>query len=376
MSAAGPSLLLFVGGVGGSEIEDLVAGAQHAAALDTLAAARASGAFDRLLLVTDAPALAEQAGADVTVELVAGEFHFGRRLTDVVRRHRIERAVYLGGGGLPLLDAAALGQLAQQIARLERGAIANNLFSADLVAFAPAAAIAAIPPPARDNSLCQLLRTRAGLPVTELPRSAATLFDLDTPTDLLILQIHPGAGPHARCYLEQLGWDTTTMRRAGQLFTQIQAQVVVAGRVSSALWSHLERETACRVRVIAEERGMEADGRVERGLVRSLLGFHLEAVGLERFFAELAELGDAIFLDSRVLLGHRGHAVSRADRFWSDLGVPERIADPFLRAFTAAARAAPVPVILGGHSLVAGGLWALNDAAWLENDRRLAATGQ
>jgi hypothetical protein len=30
-----------------------------------------------------------------------------------------------------------------------------------------------------------------------------------------------------------------------------------------------------------------------------------------------------------------------------------------------------MPVLLGGHSLVSGGLMALNDIAWLENDRRL-----
>jgi hypothetical protein len=28
-------------------------------------------------------------------------------------------------------------------------------------------------------------------------------------------------------------------------------------------------------------------------------------------------------------------------------------------------------VLLGGHSLVSGGLMAINDAAWAENDRRL-----
>jgi hypothetical protein len=31
-------------------------------------------------------------------------------------------------------------------------------------------------------------------------------------------------------------------------------------------------------------------------------------------------------------------------------------------------------VVPGGHTLVAGGLMALNDIAWAENDRRLGKT--
>jgi hypothetical protein len=50
---------------------------------------------------------------------------------------------------------------------------------------------------------------------------------------------------------------------------------------------------------------------------------------------------------------------SPADRFNSDLRRPNDIADSFLRNFTAAALAAPIPVVLGGHSLVSGGLLAL-----------------
>ena len=54
-----------------------------------------------------------------------------------------------------------------------------------------------------------------------------------------------------------------------------------------------------------------------------------------------------------------------ADRFHADLLMDAQVEDPFLRAFTAAARTAPVPVVLGGHSLVAGGLAALLEGAGL-----------
>ena len=47
---------------------------------------------------------------------------------------------------------------------------------------------------------------------------------------------------------------------------------------------------------------------------------------------------------------------SAEDRFASDLLLPERVADPWLRALTASALAAPIPVLLGGHTLVGPGL--------------------
>lgn len=84
-------------------------------------------------------------------------------------------------------------------------------------------------------------------------------------------------------------------------------------------------------------------------------------MGLEQFFHEMGELADAMFLDSRVMMAARGSWPSPADRFYSDLRRPDDIADPFLREFTAAALAALIPVVLGGHSLVSGGLLALID---------------
>ena len=148
-------------------------------------------------------------------------------------------------------------------------------------------------------------------------------------------------------------------------------QVAVAGRVGgSQAWQYLERETACRVRLFAEERGLATAPAGYRA--RSLLGFLVEEVGCERFFQRIAELGDGAIIDTRVIEAHLGVEPSREDRFQSDLLAWEAIEEPFLRRFTKAAAEAPIPVLLGGHSLVSGGLMAINDAAWAENDRRVA----
>jgi hypothetical protein len=70
-----------------------------------------------------------------------------------------------------------------------------------------------------------------------------------------------------------------------------------------------------------------------------------------------------------VLLAHRLGASERAwpsteDRFASDLLLPDRVRDPWLRALTQAAVDAPVPILLGGHSLVGPGLRLALGASW------------
>lgn len=114
---------------------------------------------------------------------------------------------------------------------------------------------------------------------------------------------------------------------------------------------------------------MQAAGTDADGTARSLLGQLLAAAGPARFFTELLpELCRAAFIDVRPALVQLGLRPSRADRFAADLGRVEEIADPVLREIVAAANVSPVPVVLGGHSLVSGGLELLNQWAWDEHD--------
>ncbi|HXR27332.1 MAG TPA: hypothetical protein VN771_05665, partial [Candidatus Baltobacteraceae bacterium] len=73
---------------------------------------------------------------------------------------------------------------------------------------------------------------------------------------------------------------------------------------------------------------------------------------------------DGAILDSRVLLADRlgpdeARWPSAEDRYASDLLRAEAIADPWLRDLTASAAGAPIPILLGGHTLVGPGLRVL-----------------
>jgi 2-phospho-L-lactate guanylyltransferase (CobY/MobA/RfbA family) len=352
-----PTLIVFLGGFGSSEVERLVDSARTAASFDAIDAWGSNA-----IIVTDDPELRANT-ARVLIDHDTGDFHFGRRLAGVIQRHNIERAVYIGGGSVPLFGPNDFAGVAARVT--DAVAVTNNLYSSDLIAFpVNDRVLATIESVGRDNSLARALKDDAGLEVQSLERTVATQFDIDTPTDVCVLALTGEGGARLQAQLASLDLDVERYRAVLPLFLDTTKQIVVAGRVGTHSWSYLERETACRVRLFAEERGMEADGRAASGAARSLLGYYLDAVGLERFFETLGELGDAAFIDTRVLLAHKRIEASREDRFLSDLGRWEGIGEPFLRDFTRAAVEAPMPVLLGGHSLMAGGLMALNEYAW------------
>lgn len=374
------TLIVMAGGGGGdTPIEQAMDSACQSSARDTIERALEADVASRIVVATNWTGWATSlADLPVQVDLDASQpptpFHFGRRLAGVVERHNIRRAFYVGGGSAPLMGGSALRAVADAIRHDDGLIVTNNIHSSDWAAFAPAEIAVRLADELRsDNSLGWILSRLGGLAAREWPHSAATQFDLDTPTDLLIAGLRTpfsrqgkkdadeGTGPHLRANIAALGWDDSHLRAAAQVLTTPAKHIILAGRISQSTWAHLESQTQCWIRVFSEERGMRATGRQAHGLVRSLLADYLELVGLERFFREMGELGDAMFLDSRVIMAARKSWPSPADRFYSDLRRPDSITDPFLRDFTAAALAAPIPVVLGGHSLVSGGLWALLD---------------
>jgi len=159
------------------------------------------------------------------------------------------------------------------------------------------------------------------------------------------------------------------LERIGKVIRDRAGELVVAGRVPANTWQDLETETACRIRCLVEERGMRS-ARDPENLPRSILTALMRRSSPADLIEELSQLGDAVVLDTRVLMASAARS-SDADawppeeeRFASDFGDHARITTPWLRELTEAATNASVPFLFGGHALVSDGLRLIVAAAW------------
>ena len=292
-----------------------------------------------------------RAGAtDVRVEGDAEDVPFGARLRAIVAQIGDRGLVLLGSGAVPLARPADRRAFTSAAAADGSTVLANNRYSADIVAIPRPWDLGAIPDLAADNGLPRWLEERAGRPVADLRRRWRLAVDLDSPLDAALIgrPVPPASTALAR------------LDAVAAVAADATAELVVAGRTSATTLAWLETAARARVRALVEERGLRTR-RTDQRPARSILGLMLDRTGPAGLGEVLAGLGDAALVDTRVLLAHRCGADERGwpspeDRFASDLLLADRIRDPWLRALTASAVAAPIPVVLGGHSLVGPGV--------------------
>jgi len=300
------------------------------------------------------------AGA-ASVRIMAGppdDVSFGARLRAIARGLGPGGLVVLGSGAVPLLRAADAARFLAVAARDDRVALANNRYSADIVAVARAREVLAGLPPdlATDNALPRWLAASADVDVSDLRDRWRLGVDIDSPLDLVVL------GPRFARHLDPDHREVAEARLEAirVIASNVGAELLVAGRTSAAALAWLEVTTAARTRALVEERGLRTSVNGQRPPA-SVLGLLLERDGPASLGTHLARLADAALVDSRVLLAHRLGPDETSwptpeDRFASDLLLPARVDDPWLRELTAAAAAAPIPIVLGGHTLVGPGL--------------------
>ena len=320
-------------------------------------------------------------------------FHWGRWYAAAARAmlvrvraegRPLDAMGYAGAGALALADDSLIESL---ISAIPGEAVANNRYSTDafMVAGQPSgrltleAAFAALEECSTDNAAMHCLES-AGFAVRDLSTASWARFDVDTPLDLALLRLGTRLPTTRRpdgvmaAYLEMAilpgghSLEVPNLPRISAVMRDRDAQLVVAGRVPSSSWAYLETESACRVRCFIEERGMRS---ARDAVPHSLLADWMDRLGPAELVKELGSLGDAVILDSRVLMASRaGSSESSAwppaeERFASDFLDAAAVETPWLAELTEAAAASSVPFLLGGHALVSDGLRILVDAAWM-----------
>jgi len=340
----------------------------------------------RLLATELSQRLGRLGAAVVPLPSVADDgFHWGRWFSGAARM-AVEQAAghvdaigYAGGGALALLADDDLDALLSPIAG---EVVANNRFSADafVVAGDLDRALDVLAVCETDNAAARRL-DEAGFVTRDLGSAPWTRFDVDTTLDLALLRLASrldGTRPLDAAvggYLEMArlpgggSLEVPHLARLGEVIRDRNAELVVGGRIPGATSADLETEAACRVRAFVEERGMRS-ARGGENVPRSILAALMAGSSPAELVAELTRLGDAVVVDSRVLMAAVAASPDPRDwppeeeRFASDFGDASRITTSWLRELTEAAGGASVPFLLGGHALISDGLRLIVRAAW------------
>ena len=243
-----------------------------------------------------------RAAGAADVAIVAGPpdaTSFGERLRTLVRADRPAGLVILGSGAIPLATARDLRDLVAAAGADDRVALANNRYSADVVAIAGAwPVLDDVPDLPSDNALPRWLAEVAGYEVADLRRRWRLAVDIDGPLDLVLIG---SAGVDAPV---DLGPVRASIAAVRSVAADRSMELIVAGRTSAATVGWLERMTPSRTRALIEERGLRTATAGQRPPA-SVLAALIERDGPESFGDLLAGFGDAAIVDTRVLMAAR-----------------------------------------------------------------------
>src|SRR5881396_2393377 len=193
------AFIVFFGRGGSSDLERQLDTVKIAIGGVVLARAGQAG-FSRLYGVTndEEAAAAFRAKGAAILPARTEPFHFGQELSRIIHEKKLDRVCTIGAGAGALLQTSELRALREDLESSEAVVLSNNSYSADLVAFTPASALDAIDLPATDNPLPRRLHQQAGLSSRQMEKSAASLLDVDTPTDAALLVRHPACPDELR----------------------------------------------------------------------------------------------------------------------------------------------------------------------------------
>jgi CTP:molybdopterin cytidylyltransferase MocA len=320
-------------------------------------------------------ALLEHAGAGAAV-FIDG-WHEGLAFGEVLAKIAPARGgvVVFGSGAVPRLNSLDARRLVAAASSSGNVALTNNRYSSDIVALGRAAVLRDLPALPSDNALPRWLEERARVRVAELPGRDHLALDLDTPLDVCLAALAPGATGWLRRAVADAGIGVPRHHELRAVARDPRRELLVFGRSGSRTLAWLERNVRCRVRFLAEERGLRASSplamRATSVAARSAsaaprrpaatLSLLLAQRGPEALSQVVAELADAALIDSRVLLAARlgideSGWPAPVDRFASDLHDHAAVGDPWLHALTRSAAEAKQPILLGSHSLVGPGV--------------------
>ena len=118
-----------------------------------------------------------------------------------------------------------------------------------------------------------------------------------------------------------------------------------------------KKNIPCKIRFLSEERGLKIRGKASS----SLLKYFFKSENFDNLFKFFENIFDGVIFDTRIIFSLFAGEYEQEDVYLSDMKIWQKIKNPFIKFFTKKIAESKIPIILGGHSVVNGGLMALSN---------------
>ena len=293
----------------------------------------------------------------VIFEKTEKNFNFGKYLLKIINKYSLDKIFYFGAGSCYFLNTDELKFISENT--LQGQFISNNPISSDFISFASSDLNNEIILnfPNIDNYFSSYLMSRTSLKYIKMPISLGSIFDIDTPNDFAILSKITNNSGRIGNYMSNNIFKNIDLDKLLKILSSKSNEIFVYGRINPLNLYMAERNISCKIRFLSEERGLKIRGKASASLLKHV--FNLENLNI--FLDMFENICSAGIFDTRVIFSLFAGKYDQEDVYLSDMKMWEKINNPFIKSFTKKISESKVPIILGGHSVVNGGLMALSN---------------
>lgn len=290
-------------------------------------------------------------------EKIEKDFNFGKSLLKIINKYSLDKIFYFGAGSCYFLNIDELKFISEKTVKGQF--ISNNLVSSDFISFSSSDLNREIILnfPNIDNYFSSYLMSKTSLKYLKMPVSLGSIFDIDTPNDIAILSKITDNSGRVGEYISNSIFKNIDLNKFIKILSSKSSEIFVYGRINPLNLYMAERNIPCKIRFLSEERGLKIRGRASA----SLLEYIFQSENFDIFFKLFENICDGGIFDTRAVFSLFAGEYEQEDLYLSDMKMWEKIKNPFIKSFTKRVSESELPIILGGHSVVNGGLMALSN---------------
>ena len=191
----------------------------------------------------------------------------------------------------------------------------------------------------------------------KMPVSLGSVFDIDTPNDFAILSKITNNSGNIGNYISNSIFKNIDLNKFIKVLSSKSSEIFVYGRINPLNLYMAEKNIPCKIRFLSEERGLKIRGKASS----SLLKYFFKSENFDNLFKLFENICDGGIFDTRIIFSLFAGEYEQEDVYLSDMKIWQKIKNPFIKFFTKKIAESKIPIILGGHSVVNGGLMALSN---------------